>query len=339
MFTQIFLLLFGLIMILIAAEFFTNSIEEFGRHFSFSQAVVGSIFAAVGTALPETILPIVAIFMYGGESAKEIGVGAILGAPFMLSTLTFFLVGLTASISYLRKKRNFELRAETGSIKRDLSFFLGMYSGAILLPLFLGKSSLVPISAALIAGYFAYTYMTFGGESLGMEESEEMYLWRILKKLRPSLSPKSPPLPLILLQVVIALTVMITGAHTFVESLEKVSLSFGMNPLLFSLLIAPVATELPEKFNSISWTWKGRDTLAIGNITGAMVFQSVFPVSVGLLFTDWNITGMALFSALLAILSSATVLGIILVRKKISPVILLFGGGFYLIYVIVLLMR
>ena len=83
MLISLLFLILGLVLILIAAKFFTNGIEEFGRHFSFSQAAVGSIFAAVGTALPETVLPVVAIFMYGGASAKEIGVGAILGAPFM----------------------------------------------------------------------------------------------------------------------------------------------------------------------------------------------------------------------------------------------------------------
>lgn len=97
-------------MVLISAESFTNGVETLGRKFSLSQAVVGSLLAAVGTALPETILPVVAIFFYKGESAKDIGMGAILGAPFMLSTLAFFVVGLTVIISYLRKKRNFKLK-------------------------------------------------------------------------------------------------------------------------------------------------------------------------------------------------------------------------------------
>jgi cation:H+ antiporter len=132
---------------------------------------------------------------------------------------------------------------------------------------------------------------------------------------------------------------MIKGAQTFVHSLEQVSVRFGMNPLLFSLLLAPVATELPEKFNSVTWTWKGRDTLALGNITGAMVFQATFPVSVGLLFTDWQITGMALLSAVFAIISSVAVLGVIMVQKRISPFSMIFGGVLYLIYAIVLIIR
>lgn len=339
MLVQSLLLLTGLGLILLAAEFFTNGIEEFGRHFSFSQAVVGSIFAAVGTALPETILPFVAIFMYGGASAKEIGVGAILGAPFMLSTLAFFLVGITVTIAAMKKKRQFVLRVEAHSIQRDLLFFLAMYSTAIILPIVAGKAMLIPISVALVAGYIFYAYKTFRSESAEMEHSEGMYLWRMTKRIKPSLLRERPPLPLILFQVVFALVVMIKGAHTFVHSLERVSATFGMDPLLFSLLLAPVATELPEKFNSVTWTWKGRDTLALGNISGAMVFQSTFPVSVGLLFTDWEITGMALFSAMLAILSALMVLGVILIKKRISPLALLFGGVLYLVYALVLVLR
>jgi len=339
MLSYVLFLLSGLVIILFAAEFFTNGIEAFGRHFSFSQAVVGSIFAAVGTALPETILPIVAIFMYGGASAKEIGVGAILGAPFMLSTLAFFLVGVTVSIAALRKKRAFELRVEAHSIRRDLLFFLAMYCMAIILPLVFGRRSLVLISVALVAGYILYAYVTFRSESADLEHSEGMYFWRMLSRVTGRQSSQAAPLFLILFQVLAALLLMIKGAHTFVRSLEHISLKFGMDPLLFALLLAPVATELPEKFNSVTWTLKGRDTLALGNITGAMVFQATFPVSVGLLFTDWNITGMALFSALLAIISSLVVVGTIVIKKRVSPFSMLFGGVLYLLYALVLIFR
>jgi len=337
---QALLLLGGLILILFAAEFFTNGIEAFGRHFSFSQAVVGSIFAAVGTALPETILPIVAIFFYGGESAKDIGVGAILGAPFMLSTLAFFLVGLTVSVSSFLKRRAFVLNVEVHSVKRDIVFFLSMYSTAVIVPLFAGKASLTPIAVLLVLGYLLYAWMTFRGESAGMmEETEHMYLWKLIRRFKSNACRENPSLAIILIQIVVALAVMVKGAHTFVQSLEHISKQFGMNPLLFSLLLAPVATELPEKFNSVSWTWKGRDTLAMGNITGAMVFQATFPVSVGLLYTDWKLTGMALFSTALAMLSVLIIMGSILLWKRVHPAAMLLGGGLYLVYAAVLIFR
>jgi cation:H+ antiporter len=165
-----------------------------------------------------------------------------------------------------------------------------------------------------------------------------MYLLRLSRKIRLSKSDNAH-LSLIILQVVGSLTVMVAGARTFVGALEHVSVQFGMNPLLFALLLAPVATELPEKINSVTWTWKGKDTLAIGNITGAMVFQSTFPVSVGLLFTEWKLTGMALFSAVIALASALIVLVDLTFRKRLSPVTMLFGGALYLIYAVVLVMN
>jgi cation:H+ antiporter len=331
MFGEISFLIIGLVLILIAAECFTNGIETFGKRLSLSQAVVGSLLAAVGTALPETILPVVAIFFYSGKAAEDIGVGAILGAPFMLSTLAFFLVGVTVLTSYIKKKRKFEINVESHSTKRDLIFFLPMYSIAVLTPIIVGKSFSIFIVMVLIGSYIFYAYRTFRGKSADIEHSEEMYFYKLFKKIGLT-NAGTPNLILILLQVVGSLTVMIAGAHTFVESLEHVSIRFGMNPLLFALLLAPVATELPEKFNSITWTWKGRDTLAIGNITGAMVFQSTFPVSIGLLFTEWKLTGMAFFSAVIALISALIVLLEITVRKRVSPFTMLLGGGLYLIY-------
>lgn len=313
-------------MILLSAEFFTNGVESLGRRLSLSQAVVGSILAAVGTALPETILPFVAILVHGGDAAKKIGVGAILGAPFMLSTLAFFIVGVSVVGSFLAKKRRFELMVEAHSMKRDLVFFVLMYATAIFFPLLVPKSHIF-IAAALVIGYGIYAYVTFRGESADIMHAEELYFKRFFVR-----SHQPAGLPLIIFQVLSALAIMVSGAHLFVGNLEKLSLSWGMNPMLFALLVAPVATELPEKFNSVTWTLKGRDTLAMGNITGAMVFQSTFPVSIGLLFTDWNISGFALFSAILAMLSSIITIADIQIRGKLSPITVLFGGVFYIIY-------
>ncbi|MCX8026967.1 MAG: sodium:calcium antiporter [Thermodesulfovibrionales bacterium] len=335
---EVVLLLFSLLIILFSAEVFTNGVECLGRHLSLSQAVVGSIFAAVGTALPETILPFVAIMFHQGKDAHQIGVGAILGAPFMLSTLAFFLVGLTVLISYLKKRRPFIVEVEISSMKRDIIFFLIMYSTAIFIPMIISSSGFV-IAVFLIIGYLIYAFKTFRGESEGILHSEELYLNRVFNIIRRRLNKQdycqediSIGIFPILTQVALGLVIMIAGAHIFVSSISKLSQQWGLDPLLFALLIAPVATELPEKFNSVTWTFKGRDTLALGNITGAMVFQTTFPVSLGLIFTSWKIDGIALLSAVLAIISAVMVLLNICITKRLSPITLLMGCIFYMIY-------
>jgi len=85
---ELFILALSLVVIVGASELFTNAIEALGARLKFSEGVTGSVFAAVGTALPETIVPLVAILTGHEHSiSEEVGVGAILGAPFMLSTL------------------------------------------------------------------------------------------------------------------------------------------------------------------------------------------------------------------------------------------------------------
>ena len=85
-------------------------------------------------------------------------------------------------------------------------------------------------------------------------------------------------------QVVFSLACIIGGAWGFVRAVEDISASLGLNGTLLALVIAPIATELPEKLNSVLWVRRGKDTLAMGNITGAMVFQSAIPTSIGLVF-------------------------------------------------------
>ena len=92
---DILVLAIAFLVILLGAELFTNGIEWFGRKLELAEGAVGSVLAAVGTALPETMIPIIAIlFGGGGDASHAVGVGAILGAPFMLSTLAMFVTGV-----------------------------------------------------------------------------------------------------------------------------------------------------------------------------------------------------------------------------------------------------
>jgi cation:H+ antiporter len=65
------LLLIALAIILASAELFTNGVEWFGRRYELGEGAVGSILAAVGTALPETLVPIIAIVFTGGQAAAS----------------------------------------------------------------------------------------------------------------------------------------------------------------------------------------------------------------------------------------------------------------------------
>ena len=106
---------------------------------------------------------------------------------------------------------------------------------------------------------------------------------------------------LILTQLLVGLAAIVGGAHLFVEDLLHVAEDIGVEPLVLSLILAPLATELPEKANSFFWVREGKDSLALGNITGAMVFQSTIPVAFGLALTDWDLSHFAIVSGALGL--------------------------------------
>jgi cation:H+ antiporter len=96
---DVVILVLAFVVILLGAELFTNGIEWFGRKLGLAEGAVGSVLAAVGTALPETMIPIVAILFGAGEASRDVAVGAVLGAPFMLATLDMFVTGVAVLIA------------------------------------------------------------------------------------------------------------------------------------------------------------------------------------------------------------------------------------------------
>jgi len=321
----------ALVAILLGAVFFTNAVEILGSRLGLQQGAVGSVLAAVGTALPESMIAIVAILepvVSGGdmEGGAEIGVGAILGAPFMLATLALFVVGAAALVFRRRRSRGTMLNADEGMIGRDLLYFLTFFAVAVavgLIPLpFFAK---VAVAVVLVAGYVRYVSLTLvsGGH---LEEVPE----RLLSLPRRP----NPPLFAVAAQVLASLGAIVAGAHFFVDAVEHAAEGLGLPAGLIALVLAPLATELPEKFNSVFWVRDGKDTLALGNITGAMIFQSTIPVSFGILFTPWNLGSLSLFATALALASGALVYLAHLRSGKLRTGHLLIGGVFYLAFVV-----
>src|SRR5262249_61169449 len=118
----------------------------------------------------------------------------------------------------------------------------------------------------------------------------------VLFPLRAARATEDPPLALCVTQLLVGLGAMVGGAHLFVEELLGIADSLGVDPLVLALILAPLATELPEKVNSFFWVREGKDALALGNVSGAMVFQSTIPVGIGLIFTHWDLNTNAVVS-------------------------------------------
>jgi len=336
----VLILIAALAVILLSCEIFTNGIEWLGMRLGLAETATGSILAAIGTAMPETIVPLIAIFLGTETQGEEIGEGAILGAPFMLGTLAMFVGGVAVWYGYSRGERLPYLKLKKEHAERDMKYFMIAYSLALLTGL-LGlnehfRNGYINIGAAmvLLLAYGFYLHRTLRDETAEKGNAcPALYMCKIT-----DVNPEKGRLGmvLIILQVTAALIGIIAGAKIFVTEVEEVSLAVGISPMILAFLIAPIATELPEKFNSVLWYLRSKDTLGFGNITGAMVFQSCIPVSIGLLFTSWILEPINIASMAIAMLSSAWLFFSIRHNNGISYRVMLASGSLYILYIVLL---
>jgi cation:H+ antiporter len=287
------------------AAVFTNAVEWAGVRLGLGQGAVGSVLAAVATAMPESLIPVIAIIT-GGKEADPVAIGAIVGAPFLLATLAMAVCGVSALV-YRARRVSAQLQPDRGATARDLYVILG----ALLLAVVVGLADARPLRIAgavvLLAGYAILTWKTIvqGREEGGADEPASLYF---------DTTKNDPPTNLqIIVQVVVSVGMLIGAAQLFVSNIEHLARGLGVDPLILTLVIAPLATELPETLNSVIWIRQGKDTLALGNVTGALVLQSMPLVAFGMLFTSWQLSAPALAAMIAALAGSA--LGLIAVVR------------------------
>ena len=285
------------------------------------------------------MIPIIAILFATGESSNEVGVGAILGAPFMLSTLAMFVTAIAVLQVARRRSDGDVMRVDTGVLGHDMRYFAIAYAiaiGAAFLPL--DPVWLKWIVAVILIGIYAW-YVKGHFEADPDVDAEDLAPLRFhrLDRNHHRIQPAIPRLRVVNVQVVVALGLIVLGAVFFVDAVDHLARQLNVDSVLLALVIAPIATELPEKFNSVIWVRQGKDTLAMGNITGAMVFQSTIPTVVALVFASdtWVAAEgsyVAFASAGIAFVSSAAIFIPMARRGVLLGRSLLVGGLFYLAY-------
>jgi len=315
-------LLASFAVILAGALLFTNAIEWAGHRLGLGEGATGSVLAAVGTAMPETLIPIVAI-IGGGEGAEDVAVGAIIGAPFLLATIAMALVGVSALIFRGRREQGVRLAADIETLDRDLIFFLVFFTLGIVCGLALPDGLQIPVAVVFVLAYAVYVRQTLrgGGEVQEVESIGPLYIDR---------SPgDQPSTGAIVTQLVVGLGAIVGGAHLFVEELVTVAADIGLEPLVLSLVLAPLATELPEKANSFFWVKDGKDSLALGNITGAMVFQSTIPIAFGLALTEWELDKFAVVSGALGLAGGVLAYWALRLRGRFETLPIVIWSGLF----------
>jgi cation:H+ antiporter len=331
---NVLLLFVSFAVILAGALLFTNAVEWIGHRLKVGEGAVGSVLAAVGTAMPETLIAIVALIS-ASEGSEDVAIGAIVGAPFLLGTLAMGLVGLFAYLYRERREQGLKLNAHGPTLERDLIFFLIFFALSLALAWGAPDAVRYPVGVLVLLAYPVYIWRT-------LRRSGEVQSHGSLDPLvfeRREENRMDPSLALCVIQLLVGLGAMVGGAHLFVEELLHIAESLGIEAVVLALILAPLATELPEKVNSFFWVREGKDSLALGNITGAMVFQSTVPFGIGLLFTTWTLSLNAALSVMLGLVGGFLAYEMLHRRDRFSLPAVITWFTLYAAFIVVVVVR
>lgn len=335
--------------IYLSCEWFVNAVEWLGQRLGVGKMAVGTVLAAFGTALPESVVTLVAVTTGTTVAAKDIGVGAAMGGPLALATVAY---GVTGGMLLLRRRRkgsetlaaasaltNSQNDTATPAAAQALTDAVEMRRLAKdqrwFLPIFVVKVALGLVAFAFkpvlgllfFAAYGVYFWREIRGGDGGEGEPE------VLEPLKLQPKARRPATWAVIAQTVAAVVVIFIASQLFVDQLAAVGPMLGLSTAVTALLLSPIATELPEVMNAVIWVRQGKTSLALANISGAMMIQATVPSGLGLLFTRWQFDSALAWSGLVTMAAIVYLMASMRARK-LTPARLAAATGFYAVFAI-----
>jgi cation:H+ antiporter len=349
---HIVLLLVSVVVIYVACEWFVNAVQWLGAQFEVGAVAVGTILAAAGTALPESVVTLVAVLFGSKAHGDDIAVGAALGGPLVVGTIAY---GVTGLMLLLTRRRHASASAgaghsgagtaagdmpdrdtsgggdlsgvDTSRLARDQTWFLGIF--AVKVGLGLVAFAIKPwLGWLFFAAYGVYFWreMRADGDHASSDGLEAL-------KLQPRRG--TPARWAVLGQTLLTLVVIFAASQLFAHQLEWAGPALGLPAVVVALLLSPIATELPEVLNAIIWVRQGRTHLALANISGAMMIQATVPSGIGLLFTPWRFDAVLILAGAVTMTAVAYLLWLFTTRR-VTPMRLFGAAGFYAVFAVAL---
>lgn len=314
-------LIASFVLVAVAADAFTNAVEWIDARTGLTSSAAGAVVAAVGSSLPETIVAFIALVVLRDARSQDIGIGAVIGAPVMLGTVVLSLMGV---LGLVRARRGGSAKLEIPVSPMIFGTTLFIATFALALAASFVHSKQVHLMAAVVvllayAGYLYYHLRVVEPEAEATPPRLRIAPWFV-----------EPPLALVATQLVIALAVSAVTSRWLITSLSGAAAWLGVAPFVMSLVVSPVATELPEAMSVILWLRRDEDTLAINNVIGAMMFQTSIACSIAMLATAWVLPTGAYVAGGTVLLAVGTLVVTTIIRRRVEPVALAALGLFYI---------
>lgn len=280
-----------------ASDFFVAGAEKVGRSLGLSSFIVGVVIVGIGTSLPELISSVIAVL----EHHSEIVIGNAIGSNI---TNIFLILGVTAFLG-----KSFDIKYNL------LRFDLPFLSGSALLISFMVWDRSFSMGEALLCVAVLVIYFMASVNSTA--DDTEKYSAHVREWLYLTISP----------------VFIFLGAKYTIEAVVKVSEILSIGSDVIALSAVAFGTSLPELAVSVASVKKGKPEMAVGNIIGSNIFNTLGVMGLSRLVGELVIpSGMLDFS--MPLFLAATFLYVIItVDQRISRNEGIFMILFYLFFI------
>ena len=299
MILQIAILIAGLLLILLGANYLVDGSSSIARRFGLSEFVIGLTIVGIGTSTPEMVVSFLSAF----QGKADMAIGNIVGSNIFN---TMLILGVTALIAPLTITRS--------NLKRDIPLNIGVTVLLILLGMSgtifrTGSDMLSRVDGLILLAVFAwYMWTSFRKDSAdSSEESEES---------------KTYSIGISVLMIAGGLAALVFGGRLFVNAATEIAKGFGVSDKFIAVTVLAAGTSMPELATSAVAAFKGKGQLALGNILGSNISNILLILGGSALIHPLSFTGMtvvdlgAVLAGSLFILASAYIFK----KKKLDRV-------------------
>lgn len=316
MLVQILILIGGLILILLGANYLVDGSSSIAKRFGISEFVIGLTIVGIGTSSPEMVVS----FMSAIKGNADMAIGNIVGSNIFN---TLMILGITALVAPLAiTKENLKKDIPLNIIVTALLIILGMN-----FTLFgIGENTISRIDGLILLGIFAcYMWVSFKSDKGDEVEGEE--------------GTVSRNLAVSIIMVIGGLAALIFGGRLFVNSATALAQMFGVSDKFIAITVMAAGTSMPELATCVVAALKGRGQLALGNVLGSNISNILLILGGSALICPLSFSGMTSIDLVVVFLCAVFIfLSAFLFRKKeldrVEGVIFLLTEAAYMWYLI-----
>lgn len=290
---QILILLAGLLLILLGANYLVDGSSSVAKRFGISEFVIGLTIVGIGTSTPEMVVS----FMSSFQGKADMAIGNIVGSNIFNVVA---ILGITALIAPITITKS--------NLKKDIPLNIGVTLLLILLGMNYtifgyGEDKLSRIDGIILLAIFAwYLYSSFKSDTPDQDEEGGI---------------KVLSMPISILMIIGGLAGLIIGGKLFVNSATELARMFGVSDKFIAITVMAAGTSMPELATCAVAAFKGRGQLALGNILGSNISNILLILGGASLINPLSFTGMTTVDLGTILLSSVFIfLSAIFFKKK-----------------------